>query len=396
MIDICEFANCTGCSACLNICPSNAISMKEDQFGFLKYSINQTICIDCNLCKKICPNIDDNYSRLKHIPRKVLASYVQSKELLSTCTSGGLATCISEYFLNEFDNSIVYGCQSTSFKAIHQGVTDISELYKFKGSKYIQSDLSISFKEIKANLLNNKKILFIGTPCQVSGLLSFLKKKYDNLYTIDLLCHGVSSSKYLASYLKSENLNVDIISNISFRKKGKKETDIRYGTYVYNSSKCIYSKSAPYNKFILGFFRGLTINDSCFHCKYNSIERVGDISLGDFWGVKLSNKSLSKNKGISLVLVNSENGEHIISKIKNRIHAEEKDINDALNSNRCLKYNASKPIDYEKFRELYTLKQNNVFNDKIWYKISINSKLHFYKSYFIIQIKNIIKSLVDL
>ncbi len=202
MKEICPTELCTGCSACYSACKAKAITMQKDKYGFEYPEIDPSICLDCGLCKKVCPN------NKKLIKTQCISSYVchakEEQEQL-TSTSGGVASVITRYIIKK--GGVVYGCSAQYNMDIkHIRINNENEIDKLKGSKYVQSHIGDIYKNVKNDLLNNKLTLFIGTPCQVAGLKSFLRKEYENLVTIDFVCHGVPSIQYLKDSIGKVNV----------------------------------------------------------------------------------------------------------------------------------------------------------------------------------------------
>lgn len=352
MIDICEKALCTGCHACLNICGKKAISMKPDDLGFEYPSIDASLCVDCGLCVKICP--------VNNPPKAVSPSVVyavQSANLedLMSSTSGGAASVFSQIILRQ--NGVVYGCSGMDASQIqHIRIESISELYKLKGSKYVQSKIGSVFKQVKADLLLGKKVLFTGTPCQVAGLKNFLRVEYDNLITVDLVCHGVPSQQLLLDDLKLGKREF-CKKAISFRKKGMKGIDLKFGVFIYDSVRPIYSTTYPYDYYIMGFMCGLFFRDSCYSCLWASSKRCSDITVGDFWGLgELKNIKIEKKRGVSVVLLNTLRGHAFFESCQYLLHFEERIVKEAIDGNEQLQYPFERHPLNNAFRHLYTEK----------------------------------------
>ena len=219
MIDIKDKSKCCGCSACVNICPNNAISMDIDDDGFKYPIVDVGKCINCGLCEKACP-YNNEYIK-KNIYDKSIAygGWNNDDEIRKKSTSGGIFSAISKYILN--NNGVVCGAiYNEKFEVVHEIIDNIDDLEKIYGSKYVQSDLKDNFRRIKKYLNDGRLVLFSGTPCQVSGLNSFLVKEYENLYTCDIVCHGVPSPKVFEKYKRElEEANNSEILNINFRDK---------------------------------------------------------------------------------------------------------------------------------------------------------------------------------
>lgn len=302
---------CTGCGACKNICPHNAITMQENSEGFFHPVIDESKCTKCNLCNKICPII--NYEAPQaNVPPKTFAAQTSDVQRVKS-SSGGLFGVIAEYILKS--GGYVCGAKySDDFYSVeHTIISDISDLPKLLVSKYVQSDLSDVFTKIKDLLDNEKTVLFVGTPCQVAGIKSYLRKDYKNLFLIDLVCCGIPSRKAYRKYLDEIKYNKDEkITNVIFRLKDKGwySQAIKIVTnereYRIPNGKCTYEQA---------HFKGLSTNKICQVCPYDITNREGDLTLGDFWGIADFDKKLDDNKGTSVVMLNTKKGEFILNKI---------------------------------------------------------------------------------
>lgn len=309
--------NCCACSACLNICPKNAIIMEENELGFKYPKIDETKCINCGLCKKAC-HYKKEKSYLKQ-PIKSYAAVEKNKNLLLNSASGGVFAEIAQNILK--NNGIVYGCsmnlkENNSIK--HIRISELEELSKLQGSKYVQSDIANTYKQTKEDLENGKIVLFSGTPCQIDGLYGYLLgKEYKNLYTIDIICHGTPNQKMFKDFIEFlENKNDVKIIDFKFRAKKKEKSLLSYITYITkNGNKC--SKFIP--AFNLSYYQlfldGKTYRDNCYSCPYATSKRIGNITIGDFWGIKEEhpNEIDSKN-GVSCIIVNDERGKKLLKK----------------------------------------------------------------------------------
>lgn len=336
---ICEKSKCLGCFACYNICPKNAIEMKEDECGFIYPTIKKDICINCDLCKKICPEWNK-----KHREKQPLcyAAQVVDKDKMSSSSSGGIASEISEHFLK--NEGIVYGVAITDdIICKHIRVDKIDNLSKLKGSKYVHSYIGNTFQNVKKDLLANKDVLFIGTPCQVAGLKQYLMKNYENLFCIDLICHGVSSQQFLKTELA--NYNISKIKKLTFRNKDK------FYLKVQDDKNNI--KEIKDSFYLKGFLNGLTYRENCYNCKFATIEREGDITLGDFWGIDENSKLYpKKGYGVSLVLINNDKAMEMFKSILDHIEYEERPLEEAIKNNAQLRNSTKMPKNYYKFIKL--------------------------------------------
>lgn len=335
---------CTGCKACASACPKNAINMIEDEEGFLYPKIDKSKCINCNICKKICPINKEKENIIE--PKAYFYITEKEKDLLEASSGGAFGDIINSFY--EEENTIVYGCIfDKNFKAIHIGIEAKEDMYKFKKSKYVQSNLLNTFKEVKENLTKGKKILFSGTPCQISGLKSFLRKEYDNLLCVDIICHGVPSQKLLDYYIATEEKKFGSkLESLNFREKIKQKS----GNYnsknikltFKNKSKVI--KSIKESSYMYGFQNRLFYRPSCYECNFCKINRTSDITIADCWGFETISNKYDFHKGISCIIINSSKGEKIFNKM-NGIK-DELPLEFVVNNNSCY----TKPTTYNKNR----------------------------------------------
>lgn len=332
---ICPTDKCTGCYACVNICPKKCIEMKEDNYGYIYPEINQNLCIHCNLCNKVCPV---NHPIQGNQSQNAYASWALDEEQRKLSTSGGLATLVSKFVIE--NEGIVYGAAYENGEFQHIEINDAKELSKIRGSKYVHSYVNYSFRKIK-NLLNqNTKVLFIGTPCQVAGLKSFLGKEESNLYTIDIVCHGVPSQKLLKEELK----DFEPYDKVLFRDQNG------FNLTVFN--KGVVKKSIPSYKslYYQAFLDSLTYRENCYTCPYANSKRVGDLTLGDFWGLgNLKSEKKDEDKGISLILVNTDKGAKLLYSVEPEVFLEERSLNEAIQGNSQLRH----PSKLHKNRDVF-------------------------------------------
>lgn len=349
-MDICIKDECTGCTACYNTCPHSAISFKEDDRGFLYPCIDETRCVDCGLCRKVCPN---NTPVSRSEEQEAFVATAKSIEEQRTSTSGGLASVLSRYIIRQ--GGIVYGCTGEECTNIHHvRISSEDEISRIKGSKYVQSNLGLCFGAIKKDLQQGITVLFVGTPCQCAGLRSYLQKDYDNLYVVDFVCHGVPSQKILGDAIrynvKSDNLNG---IEVQFRyRKGDNERSV-YGLRLIKDDGVVYQKDWPENDYITGFLRGVFYRESCYSCKYATPKRISDITLGDFWDKK-KERSISKEAlGLSSVICNTEKGKIIIGDIDDMLNAESISIDSLIQCNRQMRAPFPQPTSYALFNSTY-------------------------------------------
>ena len=314
MIKISEKKNCCGCTACFNVCPVKCIEMKVDTEGFNYPEVNTDLCVNCGLCEKVCPVI----CCVPDIPKKQYAYLIRANDetIRSESTSGGAFSLIAEQTLRE--GGVVYGAAfDENFKVIHQKVESVTELKKFRNSKYVQSFLGNTFTEIRNYLKDGRKVLFSGTPCQVEGLYHFLHGKTENLLLVDIVCHAVPSPLFWERYKEYRSNGTRLVA-ASFRDKTK------YG-YQYSQMKMEYEngenifcgvESDPY---LRAFFSDLSDRPSCYECAFKKRYRVSDVTIWDCFTIHDLDKSLDDNKGVTRTLVHSEKGNQAIQRIENAV-----------------------------------------------------------------------------
>lgn len=309
--------NCCGCSACMNICPQHAISMVEDEEGFLYPEVDKKRCSKCNLCESVC--IFNKKEKAIEGDKPLTYGVIhKDNDIRCNSRSGGMFTAISDYILNK--NGVVYGVgYKDHLKVCHKRALNKQERDEFRGSKYVQSELGNIFEFIKEDLKNNKYVLFSGTPCQVDSLYSYLlcsrSIDIDKLITCDLICHGVPSPLIWREYLKfQENRYKGKIKSFDFRNKQI------YGWEEHIESFSIGGKIHSSRIFTKLFYDHRILRPSCYKCPYTSIYRNADITLGDFWGIEKNNTILNDNKGVSLILLNTEKGRKAFNNIKEQLN----------------------------------------------------------------------------
>lgn len=314
--------NCTGCRMCEKICPVNAIKMIENKEGFIEPKVDEEVCISCGLCARRCPQINsiENNDRLDKI--EVYAAKNVNVEEQKESSSGGIFSVLANYVLDK--NGTVYGCAfNDDLVAEHIRIDNKKELYKLRGSKYVQSNTRNTFVEVKEDLLNDKYVLYSGTPCQIAGLKSYLGKEYERLILIDILCHGVPSPYIFEKYkFWLEKKYNSKIYNYSFRNKEKLYWGLGYGIKLKLKDKFKYINGDE-DKYMYSFSKGITLREVCYNCKYCNKNRIGDITIGDFWGIEKIYPRLYDKYGVSLVIINSLKGKMIFKELCSNLNFEE-------------------------------------------------------------------------
>lgn len=351
---------CYGCQACLNICPRDAITMREDDYGYRFPRVDLEKCIQCNLCVKVCPELNQ-YTL--NAPRKVYAAVVKDHEILDSAASGGFASILSRYIIN--DGGVVYGCSENNFEDIgHIRIANCEDLRKIRNSKYVHSDIRHTFRETKKDLDSGLKVLFTGTPCQISGLLSFLRKPYDNLLTMDLICHGVPPMKMLKEQVLSypeikgispENIFVDFRWKEEIRSGcGSICFGLRTAIRSGDELKVIRKENDITNSYMRCFQTGISLRENCLNCPYARKERVSDLTAADFWGLgRYIPSDLFDLNGVSLVLINTNAGENAFNKIQDYFDIQRHSLEEAKLYNRCLSKPFARLNNRERFLEIY-------------------------------------------
>lgn len=341
MINIKDKKDCCGCTACASICAHHAILMEPDSLGFYYPKVDESLCVNCSLCDNVC-QFKTNYKRFDNYD-KPLVFGARHKELsqLSKSQSGALSFALIDKFLEK--EGVVYGVAfSKGFHVVHKRATTMDECEEFRGSKYVQSDLNGIFHSVKNDLKEGNRVLFFGTSCQIGGLRSYIPKKlHQKLLTVDIVCHATSSPRVWEEYIKwiekKYNQKVQIAK---FRNK-------RFGwrSCVETFLLSDYELERTTFRFFF-YFNHLAIRKSCANCYYTNLNRIGDISLGDFWGWSKYHVEWNDNKGVSLVLVNSEKG---------RIFYESLETVDSIlsNTNECIQPQLLGPVNINPKHDIF-------------------------------------------
>ena len=332
-----EKEKCYGCEACVQICPKDALVMKEDDEGFRYPLLDKERCIECNLCRQVCPyeNMPKRYSSNKY----TFGGYIKDEQIKFESTSGGAFSAIVDTFCDE--NYVIFGAESKGLLVWHSYITDKKDLAKFRKSKYSQSKMGNSYQQAKDFLNSGKKVLFSGTPCQISGLKAFLRNtNQDNLLTVEVICEGVPSPLYIRKYEQSLKKKFGaLIESIDYRYKGhsflghhKWDFEIMRTTVMMNDNKKkVIEKDRWFNPFWYIWLKHLMSRPSCYECLFATTERTADISLGDLWGVHIYCMELyGKNDGSSLAIANTEKGKSVLKKAEGSMYGHELRFEDAL------------------------------------------------------------------
>lgn len=337
-------SECCGCEACVQRCPKNCILLKEDEEGFLYPQVDVSACIECGLCEKVCPVIHQN------VPRKPLAVYAAKnpdEEIRRTSSSGGIFWLLVEQTIAA--GGVVFGARfNEQWEVVHTAVQTLEEAAAFRGSKYVQSHVGETFIEAEKCLKQGQQVLFSGTPCQIAGLHRFLGKDYENLLSVDIICHGVPSPGVFRWYLKEEMQKVaQRATKIQFRSlpsicsiperngfvledKGWRVESIafrdkRLGWKKFSFALSLSKASAAGEKnsvslsytlhenlFLRGFLYDLYLRPACYECVAKQLKSKSDITLGDYWKIDALRPDLDDDRGVSALCVNTERGRNAL------------------------------------------------------------------------------------
>lgn len=326
-------SSCTGCTTCMNICPKKCISMKQDSSGFGYPEINLSECISCGKCESSCPLlIEKEEEKIRPI---ALATYSTDENMRLESSSGGVFSEFSKWI---FENGgVVYGAAyNECFEIQHICAENRNDLSKLRGAKYAQSLLGTTFKEIKNRLMNGQLVLFSGTPCQVSGLKTFLRKDYENLVCLDFVCHGVPSpmvwKEYIKYRMKEDRENTFPIA-INLRDKNTGWSRYGYSNVFQYADGQVHSNKNGDSLFMKLFVGDYINRESCSKCHFKGYSRVSDITLGDFWGIWDIAPEMDDDKGTSVILLQSEKGNQIWKQIQHNLRYMEVSLEQASQHN---------------------------------------------------------------
>lgn len=348
MIQIIDKKGCSGCSACANICPKNCIKMERDEMGFVYPKVDADVCINCGRCETVCPILTP---AKENSPLSVKGAKNRDESVRRTSSSGGTFFELAKDIISR--GGIVYGCALDSeLVARHIGVETAEDISNLKGSKYVQSDVGETYREVKRHLMDGRAVLYSGTPCQIAGLKNYLGKDYDNLLLVDVLCHGVPSPGVFEDYLAylGEKFGAKPVS-VNFRNKEKSWKRLYFEVKFDNGKR--YFTFCGYDRYMSMFLNNISLRPSCYDCRFTTVNRQGDITLGDFWGIGRKYPERDDDKGISLLILNSEKGEKAYGEISDKFDTFESDIETAKNPQHTMSASTPKNPKHEEFYRLY-------------------------------------------
>ncbi len=376
MINVKNKSKCSGCHACVNACPKQCISMITDHEGFLYPIVDKGKCIECGLCTKVCHMLKPLAS--VNVP-DVYACYNLDEDIRASSSSGGMFTLFAESILDL--GGVVFGASfDDGLEVKHICIDNKEDLYKLRGSKYVQSLIGDSYKHAKEILETGRPVLFSGTPCQISGLQLYLGKNYDCLYTQDIVCHGVPSSTLWKAYLRHLELlhkrEINTIIHPSFRDKTLGW--LNYSVTVHLGKDIVHSEPHRKDVFMRAYLSNRLLRPSCYKCCCKSLCRNSDITLADFWGINKLMPNMFDDKGTSLVFVNTEKGKHLFDKVGKQAVYRETDIRDAIQYNSAAYVSVPRPfnrrkiiksIDDHDFEALKSICAKRSFFEKVYHKL---------------------------
>lgn len=369
MIAINDKKDCMGCHACSTICPKSCISMENDSEGFWYPEVDYDKCIKCRLCIKVCPII--NKTTVKNEP-SAYACINKDESIRLESSSGGIFTLTAEQVID--NGGVVFGAGfNDNFEVYHSYVETKEDLEKLRGSKYVQSKIGDTYRQVKDFLQQERKVLFSGTPCQIGGLKSYLGQSYENLFCVDIVCHGVPSPDIWRKYISyQESRSGSHTRRIAFRLKD--EGWKRYSVSFLFKNNTEYRQTLDKDLYMRAFLKDVCLRPSCYACEFKTLHRQSDITLADFWGIQRMLPDMDDDKGTSLIFVNSANGQSMLEEIKGKVLYKEVDINQAVYYNsaaiKSVEYNINRDSFFEELAQLdFDKLVNKYCNDKMLLRV---------------------------
>lgn len=344
MKNISEVTNCYGCMACMDRCPASCISPARTALGHVVPEVDPDKCVECGACLRVCPDL--HHEPLMAEPASAIAAW--HKDAASRCasSSGAVAAAIAEAMVAK--GGVVYGCAfKPGFEVSHVRCTTPEELKHLRGSKYVQSLTAGVFRQVAADLKAGLEVLFIGTPCQVAAVRNYTGSS-PLLFTADLICHGVPSLELLKASVP-DTVSVEDSTAVSFRH------DNRFEFSMELLGGLTYTRALHSDLYLKAFFTGLDYRQSCYHCAFAKPKRCGDLTLGDFWGLKMPVAEGEAEKGISLCLVNSAKGAAMLDSIRHVSYQYERPVDEAVSGNHQLRHPKKKTLRAKLFQRLYPM-----------------------------------------
>lgn len=377
-------SKCCGCGACLQKCPKKAITLEYDKEGFWYPHIDKEKCVDCGLCIKVCHLLSDNYNPNETETKASYCAYNKSDEIMKDSSSGGIFWLLVEYALSK--GGVVYGAVAEGFNVFHRRGETVEECAAFRKSKYLQSDTKNTYVEAQTDLRVGRLVLYSGTPCQIAGLYSFLGKKYDNLITCEVVCHGVPSRAAFDKWLDEltqKNNGIRPVSMV-WRDKVQGWAPVILTYYFEDGHK--WESKQSVNMYQKGFVGYLYLRPSCYECQYARLPRIADFTLADFWRYRGKLKTQNANKGLSIVLLSSDTAFKIFESLKKKMFFEETDLADTIN--KC-PHIAKKPFKNKKRNKFFHLIEDTTFEKSVLICLKVPYRYKLYS-----RIKQFVKNLL--
>lgn len=350
MINITNEKNCCGCAACKAVCPKKCIEMKTATLGAVVPVVDPDMCIDCKMCEKVCPMLNDT-SDNQSSQKDTYAAYSKDASIRYRGSSGGIFGTFAHRIVE--DNYIIYGAAFDADLKLKCTCADSEEkIAPLTKSKYLQSDLSEKYSEIKEKLENGKKIMFVSTPCQVAALKRYLNRDYDNLITVDFFCHGVPSQDFFDkcrdNYEKKKNVK---IIGFEFRSKIKHGRTPHYYTLTYLNMTKIENETRLYFDFpfYAAFQKYINLRESCYECRFSSKRRYLDITIGDFHDIDNYVKDINRFEGVSTVIINTEKGKGLWEMCKDMVVSYPIDLQQLIDDKVCFQGGTKRPSGRDDF-----------------------------------------------
>lgn len=340
MINLQDKSYCCGCGACEQRCPQSCITMQEDDKGLLYPVVDAQACVDCGLCEQVCPFLNEG-KQGREIGAFAAVNADEKERMMSS--SGGVFSLLSRGVIA--DGGVVFGARfEGDWNVVHDCANQMQGIARFLGSKYVQSVIGENYLLVE-DLLKNKgrKVLFTGTPCQIAGLRLFLKQEYEDLFLVEVACHGVPSPKVWRQHLAS-TAGRSMVTRVNFRSKT---------TGWRNYSVIIGKKSRLHDddEFMGCFIKNYSVRPSCFNCRFKGRHSGADLTLADFWGIETVAPHLDDDKGTSLVIVHTAKGRELLDRCQ--VKLESVDYQMAVKANPSLEHSAVRPDDYDGFWQMF-------------------------------------------
>lgn len=346
MIKISKENECSGCQACRLVCPVQAIIMVKMEEGFFYPKVDMERCIQCKKCENTCPI---KFPAAVSKETEIMYGFQRNIEKRIQSSSGGIFSALAEMVLK--NKGMVFGAAfDAEWGVCHQAVSKIEELHVLKGSKYLQSDVKDTYNQAKDALEKGKQVLYSGTPCQIQGLVKFLGKSYQNLITVDLVCHGVPSPDVWKKYL-SEVCRGRKPQYINMRDQSNGIG--RASMTIFFANGDVWKQKRERNLFLRGFGRDLFLRPACYECRFKGVNRCSDITIGDFWGIEKQCPNLNHENGISLVMIHSENGKKKFNELYEELESDKATLEIVYNPciEKSVKYNPNRVAFFSEWKK---------------------------------------------